>query len=142
MSSFILGPQRFGEISLVTLTLELQRAAAVHSIYAPPLGVHRRCLENLADSQQGSDELNVSIRVAVSKVGCSVYSALQRTQGKILLPNENSTLPPTSLVPFAAESLLGLAAFPRIEGIPTPHSDSHARNRPSSHTGRAFAGEI
>lgn len=94
MSSFILGPQRFGEISLVTRTLEPQRAAAMHSIYAPPLGVHRRCLENLADSQQGNDELNVSIRVAVSKVGCSMYSALQRTQGKILLPNENITLPP------------------------------------------------
>lgn len=94
MSSIILGPQRFGEISLVTLALQLQRAAAMHTITALPLGMHRRCLENLADSQQGGDELNVSMRVAVSRVGCSVYSALQRTQGKILLPDEYSTLSP------------------------------------------------
>lgn len=91
MSSFILGPQRFGEISLVTLALELQRAAAIHSIIALPLGVHRRCLENLAYSQQGSDELNVSIRVDVSKVGCS--GTLHSREHKVRFSSQMKTAP-------------------------------------------------
>lgn len=117
MSSFILGPQRLGEISLVVLDLQ---AAAMHSVAALTLGVPTRELGNLAAFPQDGDDLNVSIRVAVSKVGCGVYSSPHREcKGRFSFQiKRKQRLASPSLVPFAAESLPGLAPFPRVERMP------------------------